>query len=89
MGQAFRLDRMEVENARGMVDVEADGAPLLIEVEPHVRCDLAGVDAGPPLELDIESRSPGSRDASRRLLLEVAVGERVVHGDAIRQCDDP
>jgi hypothetical protein len=30
MGQAFCLDRIEVENARGMVDVEAEGAPLLI-----------------------------------------------------------
>jgi hypothetical protein len=37
-----------------MVDVEADGAALLVEVEAHVGRDLAGVSARSALELDLE-----------------------------------
>ncbi|MCC2665947.1 MAG: copper oxidase [Geminicoccaceae bacterium] len=60
--------------------------PAMRAVEADVGRDLAGVDARPLLELDVQRVGlGGSSAASRRLLLEVAVGKGLVHGRAVRQ----
>src|SRR5918996_1330433 len=52
--QGFAFERPEIEDLGRMVDVEADRAALLVEVEAHIGRDLAGGHARPPLEFHVE-----------------------------------
>ena len=53
-GKAVSFEGLEVEDLGSVVDVEADGATLLVEIEAHVGSDLARVGTRPILELYVE-----------------------------------
>lgn len=53
-GKRFGFESGEVENFRGVLDIDADDLALFVEVDDHAFLNLARIDARARVQVDVE-----------------------------------